>query len=128
MKKGLLFLIGMIVGAVLAVMVLFVIGVSRSNKEENRIQIAEQPTLFTLSQKFEIFQVLDGGALAHCEEKGYSGSMFVGPVVYILNNGQELFYNDQIVPDSSNKKAIQVGTYRYQTKMGEKVVPVIKFE
>ena len=66
--------------------------------------------------------------MANCEEQEYSSSYFTGPVVYILSDGQNLFYDDQVIDIPYGKKAIQIGTYRYQTKLGEKVVPVIKFQ
>ena len=68
------------------------------------------------------------GALANCEEKGYSTSFFTGPVVYIVTDGQNLFYDDQVIEVPKGKKAMQIGTFRYETKLGEKVVPVIKFQ
>ena len=66
--------------------------------------------------------------LADCEEKGHSTSFFTGPVVYIVTDGQNLFYDDQVIEVPKGKKAMQIGTFRYETKLGEKVVPVIKFQ
>lgn len=66
--------------------------------------------------------------MANCEEKGYSTSFFTGPVVYIVTDGQNLFYDDQVIEVPKGKKAMQIGTFRYETKLGEKVVPVIKFQ
>ena len=129
MKKGLIFFLGIITGCVLTIAALFVIGVSYSNSEESDITIAERQTVFKSASRFEVFQVLGDGALANCEEQqGYSRSYFTGPVVYILSDGQNLFYDDQIIDIPYGKMAIQIGTYRYQTKLGEKVVPVIKFQ
>lgn len=106
----------------------FVIGITNSNANESDITIAEQQTVFTTATKFEVFQVLGDGALANCEEKGYSTSFFTGPVVYIVTDGQNLFYDDQVIEVPKGKKAMQIGTFRYETKLGEKVVPVIKFQ
>lgn len=128
MKKGLIFFLGIITGCVLTIAALFVIGVSYSNSAESDITIAEHQTEFKDASRFEIFQVLGDGALANCEEQGYSSSYFTGPVVYILSDGQNLFYDDQVIDIPYGKKAMQIGTYRYQTKLGEKVVPVIKFQ
>ena len=108
--------------------VLFVIGITNSNANESDITIAEQQTVFTTATKFEVFQVLGDGALANCEEKGHSTSFFTGPVVYIVTDGQNLFYDDQVIEVPKGKKAMQIGTFRYETKLGEKVVPVIKFQ
>ena len=100
----------------------------QSNANESDITIAEQQTVFTTATKFEVFQVLGDGALANCEEKEYSTSFFTGPVVYIVTDGQNLFYDDQVIEVPKGKKAMQIGTFRYETKLGEKVVPVIKFQ
>ena len=83
MRKGLIFFLGVVTGCVLTIAVLFVIGITNSNTNESDITIAEQQTVFTTATKFEVFQVLGDGALANCEKKGYSTSLFTGPVVYI---------------------------------------------
>ena len=128
MRKGLIFFLGIVTGCVLTIAVLFVIGITNSNANESDITIAEQQTVFTTATKFEVFQVLGDGALAICEEKGHSTSFFTGPVVYIVTDGQNLFYDDQVIEVPKGKKAMQIGTFRYETKLGEKVVPVIKFQ
>lgn len=128
MKKGLIFFLGIVAGCILTIATLFVIGTTYSNTDESDITIAEQQKVFTIATKFEVFQVLGNGALANCEEKEYSTSFFTGPVVYIVTDGQNLFYDDQVIEVPKGKKAMQIGTYRYQTKLGEKVVPVIKFQ
>lgn len=128
MRKSLIFFLGVVTGCVLTITVLFVIGITNSNTNESDITIAEQQTVFTTATKFEVFQVLGDGALANCEEKGYSTSLFTGLVVYIVTDGQNLFYDDQVIEVPKGKKAMQIGTFRYETKLGEKVVPVIKFK
>ena len=128
MKKGLIFFLGIITGCVLTIAALVVIGVSNSNSAESNITIAEHQKEFKYASRFEVFQVLGDGALANCEEQGFLSSYFTGPVVYILSDGQNLFYDDQIIDIPTGKKAIQIGTYRYQSKSGEKVVPVIEFQ
>ena len=79
-------------------------------------------------QNLKFFRFFGDGALANCEEKGHSTSFFTGPVVYIVTDGQNLFYDDQVIEVPKGKKAMQIGTFRYETKLGEKVVPVIKFQ
>lgn len=130
MKKGLIFFLGIVTGCVLTIAVLLVIGIaySNSNTAKSDITIAEQQTVFTTATKFQVFQVLGDGALANCEEKGYSTSFFTGPVVYIVADKQNLFYDDQVIKVPKGKKAMQIGTFRYETQLGEKVVPVIKIQ
>lgn len=68
-------------------------------------------------------------ALAHCEEQGYTPiDVFGDPVVYILANEQEQFYDRQIVEVPKGKSVVQIGTFRYESKSGERTVPVIQFE
>lgn len=126
MKKWLVFLLGIITGVILTIAGLLVIGIAAS-KGHPDITLAEQQVPFTTSNRFEVFQVGSDGALANCEEGKYSQAMFTGPVVYILAEGQNQFYDDQVIDVPSGKQAVQIGTYRYTTRLGEKVVPVIKF-
>lgn len=119
---------GIVTGCILTIATLVVIGITYTDTNESDITIAKQQTEFTTATKFEVFQVLENGALANCEEKGYSSSFFTGPVVYIVTDDQNLFYDDQVIKVPKGKKAIQIGTYRYQSKLGKKVVPVIKFQ
>ena len=46
--------------------------------------------------------------MANCEEKGYSTSLFTGPVVYIVTDGQNLFYDDQVIEVPKGKKAMHI--------------------
>ena len=121
MRKGLIFFLGIVTGCVLTIVALSIIASTYSKSD---ITIAEQQTAFTTATKFEVFQVLEDGALANCEEKGYSTSFFTG----IVADGQNQFYDDQIIEVPKAKRAIQIGTFRYRTKLAEKVVPVIKFQ
>ena len=60
--------------------------------------------------------------------KGIQLHFLLGRFVYIVTDGQNLFYDDQVIEVPKGKKAMQIGTFRYETKLGEKVVPVIKFQ
>lgn len=124
MKKWVIFLLGMVTGCLVTFVTLLVI--SRVHPGVSQITVSEQQTEFTLAKKFEVFQVLGDGALAHCEDDEYEYEYFTGPVVYILNDDGNLFYDDQVIEVPDGKKVIQIGTYRYETQMGEKVVPVLK--
>lgn len=129
MKKGLVFFLGVVTGCILTFIILLIIGRAYNQSNHSDVVIANQITEFTTANRFEVFQVLGDGALANCEEdRGYSRSYFTGPVVYIISDGQNLFYDDQIIEVPRGKRPMQIGTYRYQTQMGEKVVPVIEFQ
>ena len=125
MKKWLVFLLGIVTGCILTIVALLVI--SKGHSGVNQITVSEQQTEFTLAKKFKVFQVLGDGALADCGNDEDSISWFTGPVVYILMDDGNFFYDDQVIEVPDDKKVIQIGTYRYHTQMGEKVVPVLKF-
>ena len=127
MRKGLIFFLGVVTGCVLTIAVLFVIGITNSNTNESDITIAEQQTVFTTATNLK-FSGSWGWCFGQLRGEGYSTSLFTGPVVYIVTDGQNLFYDDQVIEVPKGKKAMQIGTFRYETKLGEKVVPVIKFK
>ena len=128
MKKGLIFVLGMITGCLLTCIVLFFIGRTMAASEETNVTYSEQPVTFTEASKFEVFQVLENGALAHCEEHSYGSSSFFGPIVYLMSDGQNLYYDEQVIAIPKGKRAMQVGTYKYQSQMGVKTVPALKIE
>ena len=107
---------------------IFVIGITNSNANESDITIAEQQTVFTTATKFEVFRFLGMVLWPIARRKSIQLQFFTGPVVYIVTDGQNLFYDDQVIEVPKGKKAMQIGTFRYETKLGEKVVPVIKFQ
>lgn len=127
MKKGLVFILGLITGVILTMITLFVISKEYSKETGPAFNMSEQQIPFITATKFKIFQVADNGALANCEENISTISSFTGPVVFIPSDGDNQFYDDQIIEVPKNKKVMQVGTFRYLTRLGEKVVPVIKF-
>jgi len=118
----------MVAGGILTIIILAMIANAQLNEPKTGINLADKPIEFTSANKFEVFQVLSDGALANCEEKSYSLSLFIGPVVFILADGQNQFYDKQVISIPKGKKAMQIGTYRYTSKLGEKTVPVIKFQ
>ena len=128
MKKGLIFVLGMITGCLLTCIVLFFIGRTMAASEETNVTYSEQPVAFTEASKFEVFQVLENGALAHCEKLSYGSSSFFGPIVYLMSDGQNLYYDEQVIAVPKGKRAMQVGTYKYQSQMGVKTVPALKIE
>lgn len=100
----------------------------QNSSEETNITYADQPSNFTDAAKFEVFQVLGDGALARCEKNEYGVSTYTGPIIYLVPDGQTQYYDDQVISVPKGKKAMQVGTYRYQSQMGVKTVPVIKIQ
>lgn len=128
MKKGLIFFLGMITGCLLTFGGLFVVANVQNSSEETNITYSEDPTVFTDASKFEVFQVLVDGALARCENCEYGVSSYTGPIIYLSSDGQTQYYDDQVISVPKGKKAMQIGTYKYQSQMGVKTVPVIKIQ
>lgn len=126
MKKGLVFTLGVVTGIILTVATIFLLARVYYDNESPEFYIAEHQIPFTIATKFKVFQVTDNGALANCEDNSYMDSSFTGPVVFIKADGNIQFYDDQLIEVPTNKKVVQVGTFRYETRLGEKVVPVIK--
>lgn len=138
MKRGSSFLFGLIVGGLIGLTYINYAPQFENNESLKEIKNslnttntdfikAEQEIEFTTASRFKVFKVLDNGALARCENEKSQDS-FYGPSVYILSDGQNLFYNDQIVEVPTGKKAIQIGTQRFDTDLFGNVVPVIQFK
>lgn len=99
-----------------------------SYDDKAKLTLAQKPQPFTLADKFEIIQVLDNGALARAEDQGDLFRLFSAPIVYILADGQNLFYDRQVIVVPMGKPIMQVGTYQYKRMKGERTtVPAIKF-
>lgn len=130
MKKGLVFIFGVLTGILLTIAILVVVGKGLGSSQQNNFNVAEQKTPFTVADSFEVFQVLEGGALAKCKEEEIgSVTLFTGPIVFLVADGQNQYYDNQIVTTPHGKSAIQVGTYKYPTRSDvDKTVPVIIFE
>lgn len=121
MKKGVVFILGVLTGILLTFIFAAIYSHHLESDSENdpRITYFDSPTVFTSSGKYEVIQVLPNGALASSDD------LFV---VYIIANGQNTFYNDQIIRVTSESKAMQIGTFKYKSKLGERVVPVIDIQ
>lgn len=125
MKKGLVFILGILLGIILTI--LFAIIWSSYHKDDENITYFDSPKEFTVSDKFEIFQVLEYGALAQSRKTEYNSDIYGDPIVLILPKEQNNFYDNEIIAKAPNSKIMQIGTFKYSSKMGERVVPVIEF-
>ncbi len=120
MKKWLIYVLGIITGIVLTFA--FAFCVSMFNKPENiGLEMFEAPGDYMEYSQFEVFQVLESGcALARADES-------FGPIVFIIPNESQQFYDDQKIVLRNDQCAQHVGTYRYWANMEmEKTVPAIK--
>ena len=142
MSKGLTYFLGILTGVVLTIGFLVVRnitskdGAEGTEKTEKQAKLPEgvtmldEPIPFTEAKNFEVLQVVfEDAALAQSEKKmQYTGSIYyTDPVVLIVADQKNTFYDDQIVKCPKDSKVMQVGTYQYQTQMGWKTVPIVRF-
>lgn len=142
MKKGLVFFLGVLTGILLTIGFLAVRNYSHNHKGSNGevteqqaklpdgVTMLDNPVPFTEAKNFQVLQVVfNDAALAQSERRmEYSGSIYyTDPIVLIVADQENTFYDDQIVKAPKGSKVMQVGTYNYQTKMGWKTVPIVRF-
>jgi hypothetical protein len=133
MKKGLLFFLGIITGAILTVGVLYFVYVSQTadspgTKEDvNTILFSEPGEVISFSS-FKVMQVLPNGSALAESVHNAQYSIYGDPLVLFTANEGSAYYDDQIIKVPAKKVARQVGTFRYTSGAGfEKTVPIVKF-
>ena len=135
MSKGLSYILGILTGILLTLGAIAIInntgenGVSKEKKAKlpDGVTMLDEPIPFTEARNFKIMQVIfKDAALAQSEEiLGYDHSYYSDPVVLIVADQENTFYDDQIIKTPQNGKVMQIGTYKYKTPMGWKTVPII---
>lgn len=136
MKKWVVFLLGLITGAILTIVILAIIGMSMNNSTTGGttpnsypgLVIFEQPTEEIKTPSFKVLQVISNNmALAHAGENKYGEVWHSGMLVLLIGDEGTYFYDDQIVEVPKGKTARHIGTYQYETKAEfQKTVPVVK--
>ncbi|MCI2109155.1 MAG: hypothetical protein LKK12_04530 [Bacteroidales bacterium] len=141
MRKGPVFISGFFLGIICTALVLFFIGREASSTVNPEtgvsypqgVTLSDHPIEFTESFDFKVLQVLDKGALALCRSRdgdpqlGVSPS-YLGTTIFIVSDGQNMFYDKQIIAVPEGKNAYQIGTYQYMAQSETmKTVPVIEF-
>lgn len=142
MKKGLVFVLGILTGILLTIGFFAVRNYSQNHKGSSGevtekqaklpdgVTMLDNPVPFNEAKNFQVLQVVfNDAALAQSERRmEYSGSIYyTDPIVLIVADQENTFYDDQIVKAPKGSKVMQVGTYNYQTKMGWKTVPIVRF-
>lgn len=124
MKNFVIFIAGIVTGAILMIFISLII---TGNSSNNGITLFENEGKCVSENSFKILQVLDSGhALANEMKKGYSTSLPTGLVVLFLCEENKSFYDDQVIEIPSGKCAKQIGVYKYITQNGmEKTVPIV---
>lgn len=120
MKKGVYFLLGIIVGGLLTFGGCYVYVKMQTNRDQSEIRLAKHKKKFTEGKSFNVFQSFEDGALAM--------TSLTGLIVFLVADGDMQFYDQQYVTIPKGKSAIQIGTYTYESKQGKRTVPIIKFE
>ena len=141
MKKGLFYFLGIVTG-ILLTLGFFAIKSNKSKqgaedvpttekeaKLPKGINMLDEPVPFTEASNFQVLQVVfEDAALAQSENHfGLSGYYFGDPVVLIVSDQKNTFYDNQIVNAPKDCKVMQVGTYNYHSQMGRKTVPIVRF-
>lgn len=139
MSKGLSFFLGILTGILLTIGFLAIMnsaskdgatGTEKQDKLLEGVTMLEKPIPFNEANNFEIMQVIfEDAALAQSEKKmPHSGNIYYDdPVVLIVADQKNTFYDDLVVKCPKDSKVIQVGTYQYQTQIGLKTVPIVRF-
>lgn len=129
MKKGLIFGIGFLSGAVVCFLVLAVIGLASQNPSMPRMYGAtyfDEPTKVFKATSFKVLQVVqDDAALAYMKKNANSYS-YDDPLCLIVNDSGHYYYDEEIINVPSGYRVLQIGLYKYTAKSGvEKTVPMV---
>lgn len=122
-KKVLIFIAGVVTGIIL--MFLLGMAVSKRNSGNNGITLFDTAGDCVGAGSFEVIQVLGSGDALATEQD--SSGIGIGVTVLFLNDGNNAYYDDQIINIPSGKCARQIGVFRYENMDGmNKTVPVVK--
>lgn len=123
MKGFVKFLLGVVVGFILCLGLLYFIG-NRSNG--NGLTMFDEPGESISTKSFKVVQVDAGGNALAMEKSGYGENTYLGMVVLFLAEEGKSYYDDQVITIPSGMCARQLGTYRYLSNGGElKTVPAV---
>ena len=128
MKKVLIFIAGVVIGAILMLVIAALIGNSSNGESSNNgMTFFEKEGDCISENSFEVFQVLDSGdALANEVKIEWDMSAPTGVTVLLLCKDGKSYYDDQVIKVSEGKCAKQIGTFKYSTKAGfDKTVPIV---
>lgn len=135
MKQWVVFLGGVVTGAILTFVVLSIIANAQSGrsdsiveeaKSDNNITMFDAPGDIIEDDNFKVFQVIaDDAALVTAKQDKYD-DIYLGKVYLVVNNDGKYYYDDEILKVKEGKVFRQVGIYRYPTRNEDvKTVPII---
>lgn len=95
----------------------------QANAVNRDVVMFEKPQQVITASTLKVIQVLpDGSALATVDFVEDNGGMVV---MFLAKDGMA-YYDDQKINVPSGKCLRQVGTFTYESKMGQKTVPVVE--
>lgn len=99
------------------------LGNTNGTPSDNNVVMFEKPQQEINVHSFEIMQVLpDGSALATVEDISN-----IGMIVLFLADKEISYYDNQKIDVPSDKRVMQVGTYKYISRSEmEKTVPIVE--
>ena len=127
MKNWLIFGGGFLAGVVVTVLVLVIIGLANQNNGGLLgATYFDEPSKEIKENSFEVMQVIQDHAALVRSKESPSSSLYLGPIYLMVNNSGRYYYDDEIIDVPRNLKVVQIGIYKYSTKMGvDKTVPII---
>lgn len=147
MKNWLFFGGGVLVGAALTLLVVFIVSKPKQQNEDTAVETplpvenkdprkaAEEalPGLKLFDEPGQVFaegsvRVLQsiGGVAELVNGKGKYGDYFGGQVYLLMNNEEKYYYDEEIIKISSSQELAQIGIYTYTNGVGmQKTVPVV---
>ena len=123
MKKFFIFIGGFVAGAIVTVLVLYLIGSANEFNDglSGLTVFSKEGECITSSGEVEVFQVIKPN-MALAETGKYPDRI----MVLLINYDDKSYYDDQKIEVPANKCAKQIGIYKYSTKIGiEKTVPAV---
>ena len=90
--------------------------------------LLENPIPYQGAKKFKVMQVIaKDGALVQSEDTKYKTiEMYGDPIVLLISDQPNIYYDDLVISVGVRQKTMQLGTYRYETRMGiSKTVPIV---
>lgn len=122
-KKILIFISGVITGAIIMPLIIFAFS-SRESAKSGMTLFPEEGECIS-NNSFEVFQVLETGDALAIEVKP-PHHIPTGITVLFLSNENKTYYDDQVINIPTGKCAKQIGTFKYNTQSGiDKTIPIV---
>ncbi len=143
-KKGLIFVCGLVTGIVIAFLAAFVLSIwlgknteqvvdenselgseTVAENEDDGVVMFDEPGDVIEEKSFEVFQVIERNA-ALVRGRSSHSDLYIGTVYLLVNNKGKYYYDNEIVKVPQGKDVRQIGIYQYLTKNEfKKTVPII---